>query len=274
MRLLERWLEGFPPAQRILDLGCGPGSLPAQLAGMNVIGVDFDPKSLGKNFPAACSDSHRLPFAGASFDLVLCHHSLEHFHDVPGTIREIRRVLRTGGRLFVSVPDGRSFSDRLYRFLLCGGGHLQRFTFESIVRELESGTGLNLAGWKELATSFIFVDKRNFVPAPKGALAGPLPRRMRWIGILPSWCLSSARMFLNVATRLTGTWRYGWALAFTPEKRHPEREPATLNVCMHCGTGFDERPVRIALVFYRCPDCAGLNYLFGQGAGRRAPRAS
>ena len=71
-----------------------------------------------------------------------------------------------------------------------------------------------------------------------------------------------------------GTWRYGWALAFTPEKRHPEREPATLNVCMYCGAGFDERPVRIALVFYRCPDCAGLNYLFGQGAGRRAPRAS
>ena len=65
MRLLERWLEDFPPAQRILDLGCGPGSLPAQLAGMNVIGVDFDPKSLGKNFPAACADSHRLPFAGA-----------------------------------------------------------------------------------------------------------------------------------------------------------------------------------------------------------------
>jgi SAM-dependent methyltransferase len=263
MRLLEHWLEEFPPAQRILDLGCGSGSLPAQLAGLNVTGIDVDRKSIGEKFPCACADSHRLPFAGGSFDLVICHHSLEHFHDVPGTIREIRRVLRPDGRLFVSVPDGRSFSDRLYRLLLCGGGHLQRFTFESIVGEVESSTGLHLAGWKELSTSFIFIDKRNFVPAPRGALPGPLPRRMRWIGMLPSWCFSSARIFLNLASRLTRSSRYGWALAFTPEKRHPLEEPGSPNVCMFCGAGFDHQPTdRIAMLFYRCPYCSGTNFLF------------
>jgi SAM-dependent methyltransferase len=271
MRMLERWLAEFSPSQRILDLGCGSGSLPAQTAGLKVAGIDVDAKALAMNtsFPVACAESHRLPFAGRSFDLVICHHTLEHFRDVTGTIREIRRVLQPQGRLFVTVPDGRSFSDRLYRFLLCGGGHFQCFTLESIVGEVESGTGLHLAGWKELSTSFIFVDKRNFVPAPRGRLPGPLPRRMRWAGTLPSWFFSSLRIFLNLATRLgdrlfsTRLSRYGWALAFTPSKGRPEQEPATLNVCMFCGAGFDDEPLeRIGRFRYRCPHCLGANYLF------------
>jgi SAM-dependent methyltransferase/DNA-directed RNA polymerase subunit RPC12/RpoP len=273
MRLLEQWLEEFRPSEKILDLGCGSGSFPAQTEGRNVIGVDVDWKPLANSqrFPCACADSHRLPFAGASFDLVIAHHSLEHFHDIPGTIREIRRVLRPQGRLFVSVPDGRSFSDGLYRFLLCGGGHLQRFTFTSIVGEIESSTGLHLAGWQEFSTSFLFVAKRNFVPAPRGPLPGPLPRRMRWLGVLPSWIFSALRIFLNVATRLmdrifpTRCSRYGWALAFAPEPKTPIEEPGTLNVCMTCGAGFDEQPSeRIARLFYRCPYCSATNCLFRQ----------
>jgi SAM-dependent methyltransferase len=253
--MLEGWLRDFSPGQRILDLGCGSGSLPTQTAGLKVTGVDVDDRALARNpsLPSACADSHRLPFAGDSFDLVICHHSLEHFHDVAGTVREIRRVLRPEGRLFVSVPDGRSFSDRLYRFLLCGGGHLQRFSFDSIVSEVESGTGLHLAGWKELSTSYIFLDKRNFVPAPRGPLPGPFPRRVRWLGALPSWVFSGSRVLLNLASRRS---RYGWALAFTPSKINPVEEPRSRNVCMHCGAGFDEG-TRVSWFFYRCPYCSG-----------------
>jgi SAM-dependent methyltransferase len=275
MRLLEQWLEEFSPAQRILDLGCGSGSLPAQLAGLNVIGVDLDSKALAgnPNLPSACADSHRLPFASRTFDLVICNHSLEHFHDAPGTIREIRRVLRPEGRLFVTVPDGASFSDRLYRAILCGGGHLQQFSFRGIVGEIESQSGLHLAGWKELFSSFSYVDKSAFVPAPRGRLPGPLPRRMRWLGHLPAWCFSGTRIFLNVATRLadrcfssffsTRFSHYGWALAFGPENVTPQQEPGSVNVCMFCGAGFDRQPSeRVAGLLYRCPYCSGVNYLF------------
>jgi len=265
MLTLGRWLEEFSPTKRILDLGCGPGSLPVHLAGRRVIGIDISATAFAipNKFPRACADSHRLPLAANSFDLVVCHHSLEHFHDIPGTVQEILRVLKPNGRLFVSVPDGWSFSDRLYRLLLCGGGHLQRFTFQSIVAQIESGTGLHLAAWKELSSSFIFVDKRNFVPAPLGSLPGPLPRRMRWLGILPSWFFSGARLFLNVASRWTRSSRYGWALAFTPEKHPPEQEPGSPNVCMNCGAGFDEPPSEpVAILFYRCPYCSAVNYRF------------
>jgi SAM-dependent methyltransferase len=271
MRLLDSWLSELSPSQRILDLGCGTGSLRAQLSGLNVTGVDLDPGQLAHNrdLSSACAESDSLPFAGRSFDLVICHNSLEHFRDPVGAICEIRRVLKPKGRLFMSVPDGRSFTDRLYRLLLCGGGHSQRFSFESVVGAIESGTGLHLAGWSELFTSFIFVDKQNFVPAPRGRLPGPLPRRMRWLGHLPSWCFSSARLLLNLGSRIvdrcfsTRLSLYGWALAFGPEANPPETERGYLNVCTSCGDGIDRAHVqRIAVMLYRCPNCSHLNFLF------------
>jgi SAM-dependent methyltransferase len=173
MRLLDRWLNGLAPSARVLDLGCGAGSLRIQLAGLNVVGVDVDANEFPRssNHFSAHALSHQLPFADQSFDLVVCNHSLEHILETQATVIEIHRVLKHGGRLFVTVPDGKSFSDRLYRLLFCGGGHLQRFTFESIICEIESSTQLHLAGWKELSSSFIFVDRRNFLPAPLGPLS-------------------------------------------------------------------------------------------------------
>jgi SAM-dependent methyltransferase/DNA-directed RNA polymerase subunit RPC12/RpoP len=268
MGLIELWLAELSPSQRILDLGCGAGSLRTQLAGLNVIGVDLDPNELPHNpdLPAACAASDSLPFATRSFDLVICHHSLEHFRDIPGAIREIRRVLKPEGRLFVSVPDGSSFSDRLYRLLLCGGGHFQRFSFESAVGAVESGTGLHLAAWRELFSSFIFVDRRNFVPAPRGRLPGPLPRRMRWLGHLPSWCFDATRLFLNLSSRLadrcfsTRFSLYGWALAFGPDAKPPVAEPGCWNVCMSCGAALD----RATGLLYRCPRCSTMNFPWGR----------
>jgi SAM-dependent methyltransferase len=278
MRLLERWLSELTPSHRILDLGCGGGSLRRQLAGLRVTGTDIDAAQLAqhRDLPSACAESYRLPFAAASFDLVICHHSLEHFHDVPATIREIRRVLKPRGRLFASVPDGASFSDRLYRLLLCGGGHWQRFRFESLVRMIEGDTGLHLAGWSELSTSFIYVERRNFLPAPRGPLPGPLPRRMRWLGRFPSWSFYTARFALNLGSRFTDRFfstdfsRYGWALAFSPEKTAPAREPGCWNVCMSCGSASEAAPPeRVARLLYRCPYCAALNFFFGTGGNPR-----
>jgi SAM-dependent methyltransferase len=278
MRLLERWLQELSPSHRVLDLGCGAGSLKTQLAGLNVIGVDVDPKELARNrkLASVCAESHTLPFAGGSFDFVICHHSLEHFRDAARVIREIRRVLKPQGRLFVSVPDGRSFSDGLYRLLLCGGGHFQRFSFDSAVGAIESGTELHLAGWRELFTSFIYVDRRNFMVAPRGRLSGPLPRRVRWLGHLPGWFFVAARLFLNLGSRLadrcfsTGLSRYGWALAFGLEAKQPEREAGSINVCMSCGSALDGPCAeRIAGLLYRCPYCGRLNLFFGED-GRHA----
>ncbi|MBV9743294.1 MAG: class I SAM-dependent methyltransferase, partial [Acidobacteriia bacterium] len=135
MQLLNRWLRDSSVTERVLDLGCGTGSLPSELAGLKVIAADIDPVSLARNpgWARVCAHSHKLPFPDESFSLVICHHSLEHFGDIEGSIGEIRRVLNPAGHLFVSVPDGMSFSDRLYRLLFCGGGHIQKFSLNSAV---------------------------------------------------------------------------------------------------------------------------------------------
>lgn len=266
MRLLQQWLSELTRSERVLDLGCGPGSMRNQLSGLNVVGMDVDPKQR----PTVCGVSQNLPFADGSFDFVVSNHSLEHFRDAEGAIREIGRVLKPGGRLFVSVPEGASFSDRLYRLMFCGGDHWQRFSFRSAVDGIERGTGLALAGSQELFSSFLFVEKRRFLPAPRGPLPGPFPRRMRWLGHLPGWSFAATRWVLHAGTRVadrvlgTSFSRYGWALAFSGgERGRAVVEPGWPNVCMHCGAGVEAAEiVSVRRLFYRCPECARLNWFY------------
>ncbi len=269
--MLARWLGELSRDARILDLGCGSGSLRSQLEGRNVFGVDLDARELART-PAlrgVVAMSNRLPFRDGAFDLVISNHSMEHFADAAGAIAEIGRVLAPGGRLFVSVPEGASFADWLYRAMFCGGDHFQRFSFLSLKDAIESGTSVRLVAWKELSTSFTFVEKLNFISAPIGRLPGPLPRRMRWLGTLPVWFFDAWRVALNVASRATdralGTSfsRYGWAFAFDSSASTVIQEPGCLNVCMSCGSGIENAAAyRVGRFRYRCPDCARLNPLF------------
>lgn len=74
------------------------------------------------------ADAAALPFASASFDAVVANHSLEHFADLDGALGEIGRVLAPAGALYIAVPDATTFTDRLYRWLARGGGHVNRFS--------------------------------------------------------------------------------------------------------------------------------------------------
>ncbi|MFI5316369.1 MAG: class I SAM-dependent methyltransferase [Myxococcota bacterium] len=100
---------------RVLDLGCGTGalSLLAKRAqpGIEIVGLDPDPKALGRatrkaeraglalRFEQGFGDS--LPFADASFDRVLSSFMFHHLESdqKPAVLREVRRVLRPGGSL-------------------------------------------------------------------------------------------------------------------------------------------------------------------------------
>ena len=124
MHAIQQWLSELSPSQRVPDLGCGPGSMKQQMAGLTVVGIDVDGKLLAatRDRDCVCGLGENLPFADRSFDLIIGHHSLEHFHDAEAAIRGIRRVLKPSGLLFIPIPDGASFSDNLYRLMLCGGG--------------------------------------------------------------------------------------------------------------------------------------------------------
>jgi SAM-dependent methyltransferase len=111
------------PGRRVLDLGCRYGALTQAYArGNEVTGVDVDREALveaaklGIDTQWADVDEP-LPFADASFDVVVAGELLEHVRDPARLIAEARRVLRPGGQLVASVPNAFRLKNRL-RFLL------------------------------------------------------------------------------------------------------------------------------------------------------------
>jgi SAM-dependent methyltransferase len=95
---------------RVLDAGCGTGGVLAHLGReVSAVGVDRSPRALAfcrrrGVERLVCAEGDRLPFRPASFDLVLLLDVLEHFADEMALLGGVQRLLRSGGRVLVSVP--------------------------------------------------------------------------------------------------------------------------------------------------------------------------
>lgn len=116
-RMLDAFSRGLPSGGCVLDLGCGPGRDIALLSarGFQVVGVDLSTGMLQeaqrRGVSAAglvCADMRALPAAPSAFAGVWASASLLHLEraDAPVALAECARVLRVGGRLYVSVKLG------------------------------------------------------------------------------------------------------------------------------------------------------------------------
>ena len=107
------------PDSRILDIGCGPGSITADFAASapqgHITGIDSEPFVLDTargiasqrgltNIEFKVGDIRALDFPNASFDIVHVHQVLGHVGDPVGALREMRRVTRPGG--IVAAREG------------------------------------------------------------------------------------------------------------------------------------------------------------------------
>jgi SAM-dependent methyltransferase len=114
-RLIFQTLEAELPdwrEKKILDVGCGTGAILKQLGNPEKnVGIDLAPEAIsfcrqrGLN-NVQQGDIHALPFADASFDVVICSSVLYHqwVSDLEGAVREMHRVLRPDGTLLIIVP--------------------------------------------------------------------------------------------------------------------------------------------------------------------------
>jgi SAM-dependent methyltransferase len=93
----------------ILDLGCGDGLLGRRLQGDGRAVTFLD---AGARFAAGAggvqADEDRLPFAPASFDLVVSANVLDQVNDLPGALVQIRRVLKPDGLFLAGFVGGGS----------------------------------------------------------------------------------------------------------------------------------------------------------------------
>jgi len=114
--------------KRVLDIGCGDGIIASRKPGYaSYVGLDISQKRLDRctklygNERTEFKDvdvTHGLPFADASFDVVIASEIIEHVIDVPAFLSEIHRVLSPGGTLIIStpnVPTHIEFEDNLYK---------------------------------------------------------------------------------------------------------------------------------------------------------------
>lgn len=112
---------GNMAGKHVLDVACGTGEWldTFHRGGADVSGIDLSQKAIDicrRNFPGSdfqCGPAEMLPFADASFDLVTCMGSLEHFLDKPRALTEMRRVAKPGARFVILVPNAGFLTRRL-----------------------------------------------------------------------------------------------------------------------------------------------------------------
>ena len=171
------------PGDHVLDAACGTGDLAVadkQAGARSVVGVDFSPRMLERARRKAPgiewlqADLLELPFAAASFDAATVGFGIRNLAELERGLRELRRVLRPGGRLAVleiTRPRGLArpfFSlwfDRLVplvgRVLPAGGAYaylpasVQRFPRAEELAETMRAAGFADVGFRFFAGTIV-----------------------------------------------------------------------------------------------------------------------
>ena len=105
-RLLDRLDDTTQSYTTALDVG-GRGIVAPMLRarGLHVVSMDLSPRMAALNGPpAVAADEERLPFAPASFDVVVASLALHWVNDLPGALIQLRMALRPGGLFLASLP--------------------------------------------------------------------------------------------------------------------------------------------------------------------------
>lgn len=101
------------PGRRVLEIGTGRGSMLDWLGrqGMDAVGIEIrdelvrDARRRHPDLAIVRASGTALPFADASFDLVVSFDVFEHIADSDGHLRDVTRVLRPGGEYLLQTPN-------------------------------------------------------------------------------------------------------------------------------------------------------------------------
>jgi SAM-dependent methyltransferase len=260
---MHEYLEHLHPAALVVDVGSNRGSFPCEQYQFRTLRVDIDrhEPAAGKAW-AVQADAGRMPLPDSIADLVICNHSLEHFNGLDQALREIGRIIKPGGSLYVSVPDSSTLCDRVYRRLSQGGGHVNSFTNPAQLAAIISATtDLPHVATRPLYASFSYLNCNNLV--------GPAPRKLLLLFGGNESFLRISTWLLRMVDKQLGTRlsHYGWAFYFGQECEL-QFPGGWKNVCFLCGAGHPSEILRPQVRrgrlpflpgYYSCPTCKTRN---------------
>ncbi len=103
---------------KVLDIGTGSGHIAVELskAAKEVHSVDIvDERRIKKGYSFKQIDSEKLPYKAGEFDVVVTNHVVEHVPNQELHLKEIQRVLKKGGYMYLATPNWYWISDPHYR---------------------------------------------------------------------------------------------------------------------------------------------------------------
>jgi SAM-dependent methyltransferase len=206
---IEAKLGAYDPAtgarRRLLEVGSGMGNLllEARDRGYDVTGVEYSASSVraaNERLGTECvlqGSIDNIPLSESSFDVAVLADVIEHTRDPLADLKQIWRLLRPGGALFIALPSLDSWSARLMRerwmefklehLFYFDSATIQTALLKSGFEEIEISTG-----WKTLSPEYIIQHFKRF-PVPvltrlaqvAGALLPP-PLRRRHVRVVAS----------------------------------------------------------------------------------------
>ena len=142
---LEKTLFRAKEPPSVIDVGCATGALLADLRnrGWRVTGVEISPCAEYAKKERRL-DVRNIPFeenkfSQENFDVILASHLIEHLNDPASFLTEVNRVLKEGGRIFITTPNISGFQARLYggRWRSAIFDHLYLFSVRTLSKMLK-----------------------------------------------------------------------------------------------------------------------------------------
>ena len=143
----------------LLDIGFGTGEVLSRIAteGVQYSGLDISPqmlsiarKNLGENVDLRLGDSEELPWDDESFNVVMCLNSFHHYPNPEKVLSEMRRVLKTGGKLVMADPwQSTPFRQIMNLFIRFNGGGDVKIYSESEICTLLGRSGFKNIEWEK-----------------------------------------------------------------------------------------------------------------------------
>lgn len=116
---VQQQAQQLEPGTKLLDVGAGCGPYRHLFNHCEYHSHDFgqEPATIGNYTPLTYeSDISSIPAADESYDAILCTEVLEHVPEPIAAIREMSRLLRPGGKLMLSAPQGSELHQEPYHF--------------------------------------------------------------------------------------------------------------------------------------------------------------